>query len=252
MAHQDKRSFILYQLYTQIMIIILAVLNTYYPQYLSITFIIFIAISFAISFLRLRAQSRGPSIEQLKEIKESKKLYEEESAEVLRLMALDMQLTQEMKPLAVSSFLSLFAIFITLAWYYLYFSFARSLTYNSFLTDSFGFLIFLIGYEVPYAIMAGISFYQNKASKSFAQIPRKYALFESGLVGQGMAIKFPIDNYETTLDSERKFVELASKDEKKPVRIRLYSSKPDELFELIKDAGSRKNASNSNKPLELV
>lgn len=239
MAYQDRRSFALYQLYSQIMIIILAVLNTYYPQYLSFTFIVFIAISFAMSFLRLRSQTRGPSLEQLKEIRGSKKLYEEESAEVLRLMALDTQLTQEMKPLVISSFLSLFAIFITLAWYYLYFNFAGSLVHDPSLTDSFRFLIFLIGYEVPYAIMFVISFRQNKTSKSFAQIPRSYALFESGLVGQGIVIKSPMNSYDIKLDSKRRFVELVGKDEKKPVRIRLYSSKPDELFELI-----------TNKPLE--
>ncbi|MEM2981151.1 MAG: DUF2208 family protein [Thermoproteota archaeon] len=238
MAYQDRRSFALYQLYSQIMIIILAVLNTYYPQYLSVTFIVFILISFAMSFLRLRSQIRGSSIEQIKEIRRSKKLYEEESTEILRLMALDTQLTQEMKPLAISSFLSLFAIFITLAWYYLYFNFAGNLAHDPSLTGPLRFLIFLIGYEVPYFIMFAISVRQNKAAKSFAQILRSYAIFESGLVGQGIVIKPPMDNYEIKLDSERKFVELVSKDENKPVRIRLYSSKPDELFELIRNLGS--------------
>lgn len=240
MAYQDRRSFALYQLYSQIMILILAVLNTYYPEYLGFTFIVFIIISSAMSFLRLRSQLRGPSLEQLKEVRGSKKIYEEESAGVLRLMASDTQLTQEMKPLAISSFLSIFAIFITLAWYYLYFNFARSLTNDPSLADSFRFLVFLIAYEVPYAIMAVISLSQNKASKSFAQIPRNYALFELGLAGQGIVIKFPMDNYEIKLDSKRKFVELVGKDEKKPVRIRLYSSKPDELFEMIKNTGSLK------------
>jgi uncharacterized membrane protein len=199
------------------------------------------------SFLRLRSQIRGPSLEQLKEIRGSKKLYEEESAEVLRLMALDTQLTQEMKPLAVSSFLSLFAIFITLVWYYLYFNFAGSLAHDPSLTDFSRFLNFLIGYEVPYVIMLAISFRQNKASKSFAQIPRNYALFEQGLVGQGIVVKSPMDNYEIKLDSKRKFVEIVGKDEKKPIRIRLYSSKPDELFELIRNTGSQgKSISNSS------
>jgi uncharacterized membrane protein len=142
-----------------------------------------------------------------------------------------------MKPLAVSSLLSIFSILIILVWYQMYFSFASSLTSDSNLSR---FLIFLIGYEVPYAIMAVISFRQNKVSKSLAQIPRSYALFERGLVGQGVIIKSPMDNYDIRLDSKRKFVEIISKDENKPQRIRLYSSNPDELFRLIKKHGFSK------------
>lgn len=237
MAYQDKKSFVLYQVYGQIMILILAVLNTYYPQYLTYTFIAFLVISMILTFSRMRSQLKGSSSEQLKEIRESKKIYEEESTEVSRLIALDAQLPQEMKPLAVSSLLSIFAIVIILIWYQVYFSFASSLTNNPSLTNPSRFLIFLAGYELPYIIMAVISFRQNKASKSFVQIPRNYALFERGLVGQGVVIRSPMDNYEIRLDSKRRFVEIVSKDEKKPARIRLYSSKPDELFSLIKKRG---------------
>jgi|GEM_PF-1806699 uncharacterized membrane protein len=232
MAYQDKKSFALYQVYGQIMILVLAALNTYYPQYLTYTFIAFLVVSMIFTFSRMRSQLKGSSPEQLKEIRESKKIYEEESSEVSRLIALDAQLTQEMKPLAVSSLLSIFAIAAILIWYQVYFSFASSLTGDSSL-NTFRFPIFLAGYEVPYALMAVISFRQNRALKKFAQIPRSYALFERGLVAQGIVIKTPMDNYEVKLDSKRKFVELVSKDEKKPQRVRLYSSQPGELFRLI-------------------
>jgi len=237
MAYQDKKSFALYQIYGQIMILTLAALNTYYPEYLTYTFVAFVAISLILTFSRMRTQLKGLSSEQFKEIRESKKIYEEGSTEVSRLMASDAQLTQEMKPLAVSSLLSIFSILIILVWYQMYFSFASSLTSDSNLSR---FLIFLIGYEVPYAIMAVISFRQNKVSKSLAQIPRSYALFERGLVGQGVIIKSPMDNYDIRLDSKRKFVEIISKDENKPQRIRLYSSNPDELLRLIKKHGFSK------------
>jgi uncharacterized membrane protein len=237
MAYQSRRSFALSQLYSQAMIIALAVLNTYYPQYLSYTFLVFIVISFIISFFMLRSQFKGPSPEQLKEIRGSKKLYEEDGSEVLRLMASDAQLSQEMKPLTRASLLSMFAILITLAWYYLYFSFASNLTHDPSVAEPSKFLAFLVGYEVPYALMAVVSISQRRASKAFAQIPRNYALFESGLVGQGVVIRFPADEYEVKLDSKRKFVELVSRDEKRPARIRLYTSKPDELVELMKRRG---------------
>ncbi|MEM3659034.1 MAG: DUF2208 family protein [Thermoproteota archaeon] len=234
MAYQDKKSFALYQIYGQIMILTLAVLNTYYPEYLTYTFIVFVVISIIPTYLRMRTQMKGSHSGQLKEIKESKKIYEEGGSEVSRLMALDAQLTQEMKPLAVLSILSIFVfIFILLVWYPMYFNFASSLTGDSSL-NSFRFLVFLIGYEVPYAIMTLISFRQNKVSKNFAQIPRSYAIFEKGLAAQGVVIRFPIDNYEVKLDSKRKFVEIVSKDEKRPQRIRLYSSQPSELFRLIR------------------
>lgn len=237
MAYQSRRSFALSQLYSQAMILVLAVLNTYYPQYLSYTFLVFIAISFVISFFMLRSQFRGPSPEQLKEIKGSKKLYEEDSSEVLRLMASDAQLSQEMRPLTRASLLSLFAILITLVWYYLYFGYASNLTHDASVAEPFKFLAFLIGYEVPYALMAVVSISQRRASKTFAQIPRNYALFESGLVGQGLVIRFPTDEYELKLESKRKFIELINRDEKRSMRIRLYSSKPDDLIELIRKHG---------------
>ncbi len=234
MAYQDRKSFALYQLYGQIMILTLAVLNTYYPEYLTYTFIAFVAISLIPTYLRMRTQMKGSYSGQLKEIKESKKIYEEGGIEVSRLMASDAQLTQEMKPLAVLSILSIFVfIFILLVWYPMYFNFASSLTSDSSLNSS-RFLIFLIGYEVPYAIMTLISFRQNKVSKNFAQIPRSYTIFEKGLAAQGVVISFPMDNYELKLDSKRKFVEIVSKDEKRPQRIRLYSSQPGELFRLIR------------------
>ncbi|MBO3754755.1 MAG: DUF2208 family protein [Candidatus Brockarchaeota archaeon] len=233
MAYQDTKSLVLYQVYGQMMILILAALNTYYPEYLTYTFVAFILISLILTFSRMRSQLKGPSFEQLKEIRGSKKIYEEGTVDVSRLMASDAQLTQEMKPLAVSSFLGLFAIIIILVWYQMYFNFAGSLTSDPSLSGPLRFLVFLAGYEVPYIMMAFISFRQNKASKSFAQIPRNYTLFERGLVGQGVVIRSPMDNYEVKLDSKRKFVELISKDEKKPMRVRLYSSKPDELFRLI-------------------
>lgn len=237
MAYQDRRSFVLYQLYGQIMVLTLAALNTYYPQYLSYTFLAFIAISFLISFPKLKSQLKGPALEQLKEIKGSRKIYEEEDSKVLRLISSDAQLAQEMKPLTRSLILSFLAIFFSLAWYYLYFNFAGSLTSDVSIAGPSKFIVFLIGYETPYALMVVVSISQTRAAKSFMQIPRSYILFESGLVGQGTFIKFPADNYEVELDLRRKFVELISKDEKKPMRVRLYSSKPDELFNLIKKYG---------------
>lgn len=236
MAYQDRKGFVLNQIYGQVMILSLAVLNTYFPQYLIYTFIVFIAISLFITFSRMKTQFKKASPEQLREVKESRKVYEEESIEVSRLMALDTELTREIRPLAVSSFLSMFVLIIILVWYQAYFNYASSLTSNS-SSNSFRFLIFLIGYEVPYAIMAVVNLRQNKALKNFVQIPRSYTLFEQGLVGQGVFIKHPMDNYDIKLDLERKFVEIVSRDEKNPQRIRLYSSKPDELFRLIKKYG---------------
>ncbi|MGQ9597382.1 MAG: DUF2208 family protein [Thermoproteota archaeon] len=237
MAYQSKRSFMANQLYSQVMIVVFAVLNTYYPEYLNLTFILFVALSFVLLFIRQRSQLKERSLKQFKEIGSSRKVHEEDSTEVMRLMALDNQLVEEMKPLTRSMFLSLFVILVSLAWYYLYFDFTRSLVRDASLTGVYMFLVFLAGYEVPYLLMTSVSLNQNRALKNFVQIPRQYALFESGLTGQGMTIRFPMDNYDVKLDSKRKFVELVSKDEQKPARIRLYSSKADDLFELIMKYG---------------
>ncbi|MEM2415152.1 MAG: DUF2208 family protein [Thermoproteota archaeon] len=238
MAYQSKRSLILNQLYSQVMIIILAVINTYYPEYLSHTFIVFIILFFIWTILRTRPRFAGISSIQLKEIKESKKIYEEEASEVMKVMSLDKQLTQEMKPLTRSFSIIILIIVLIMAWYYLYFNFASGLVQDSSLPKTQKFIIFLVGYEIPLVLMAVVSFNQNRLLRGFPQIPRYYILFEKGLIGQNMFMKFPLQEHDVKLDAKRGFVELIDKG-KEGVRIRLYSSKPKELFELIKNNAFR-------------
>ncbi|MGQ9479435.1 MAG: DUF2208 family protein [Thermoproteota archaeon] len=236
MAYQSKRSFALSQIYSQAVIIILAIFNTYYPEYLYYTFIVFLAMAFIISFLTLRSRVRGLSPQQLKEVRESRKVYEGSGDEVMRLMASDMQLLQEIKPLTRISLLSIFVLILTMAWYYVYFNSVRNLSLSSIEY----FAVYLVGYEVPSIIMFLMGFSQRKALKNFVQIPRSYTLFEAGLAGQGVLIKFPIENYEVDFSRERRFVELKNIDGKGPTRIRLYTPKPDELAELIRKYGFSK------------
>ncbi|MEM1558000.1 MAG: DUF2208 family protein [Thermoproteota archaeon] len=234
MAYQSRKSFILNQLYSQVMIIILATINTYYPEYLSHTFIVFIVLFFILTILRTRPRFSGISSIQLKEIKESRKIHEEEVSEVMRVMSLDTQLTQEIKPLTRFFSITLFMIVFTMAWYYLYFNFVSSLAQDSSLPGTQKFMIFLSGYEVPLVLMAAVSFNQNRLLRSFPQIPRYYTLFEKGLIGQNIFMKFPLREHDIRLDSKRGFVELID-NAKGGLRIRLYSSKPKDLFELIKN-----------------
>ncbi|MDW8033533.1 MAG: DUF2208 family protein [Nitrososphaerota archaeon] len=234
MAYQSRRSLVLNQLYSQTTIIILAIINTYYPEYLNYTFIVFIILFFVMTILRTRPRFSGISSSQLKEIRESKKVHEGEVSEVMRVMSLDAQLTHEIKPLTRFFSITLILMVFTMIWYYLYFNFSSSLTQDPSLPGTQKFIIFLIGYEVPIVLMAVVSLNQNKLLRGFPQIPRYYTLFEKGLVGQNTFMKFPLEEHDIRLDAKRGFVELIDKG-KGGIRIRLYSSKPKELFELIKN-----------------
>jgi uncharacterized membrane protein len=238
MAYESTRSFILGQLANQITIIILAIINTYYPEYLSYTFIAFIAFFFVITTLRARPKLMGVSLEQLKEIRESEKIHEEDSSGVARTMSQDPQLAQELAPLTRMMFISIFAIVLSLIWYYLYFNSVRGLTQETAPSETQRFMLFLVGYEVPFALVAIMNFNQNKLLRNTPQIPGRYTLFEKGLVGQGIVMKFPLQGHEARLDAKRGFVELVNG---KGRRIRLYSSKPKDLFELIKKHGFGEN-----------
>lgn len=239
MAYQSRRGLILNQLYSQVVIIILSVINTYYPEYLSYTFIVFIVLFFVWTILRTRPRFSGIPPSQLKEIKESGKIHGEEASEVMRVMSLDTQLIQEIKPLTKFSFLIILITVFMMAWYYIYFNFANDLTQNPSLTETQKFIIFLTGYEVPIVIMAVILFNQNRFLREFPQIPRYYTLFEKGLIGQNVFMKFPLQDHDIRLDSKRGFVEIID-NAKGGMRIRLYSSKPKELFELIKNHAFKK------------
>jgi len=217
------------------MIVILAIINTYYPEYLGYTFIVFIVLSFVLTIVRTRPRFIGISSNQLKEIKESRKVYEEKASEVMSVMSIDKQLTQEMRPLTRLFLINIFIIVFIMAWYYLYFNFTRDLTQSPSLPNIQKFAVFLIGYEAPLVFMAILSFRQNRLLRSFPQIPRYYTLFEKGLVGENVVIRFPLQEQDVKLDSKRGFVELLNKKGETVTRVRLYSSKPKELFESIKN-----------------
>lgn len=234
MAYQSKRSLILNQLYSQAMVIMLAAINTYYPEYLNYTFIVFIILFYIIMLLRTRPRFYGISSTQLKEIRESKKVHEGEASEVMKVISLDAQLIQEMKKTLSRSSIIIPIIIFTMVWYYLYSNFANSLTQDPSFTGIQKFVIFLVGYEVPIVLMAVVNLKQNKLLGIFPQIPKYYTLFEKGLIGQNVFMKFPLREYDIRLDSKRGFVELVD-NAKGGMRIRLYSSKPKELFELIKN-----------------
>jgi len=216
------------------MVIILAAINTYYPEYLNYTFIIFIVPFFILMILRTRPSFSGIPPHQLKEIKESKKIHEEGASEVMRLMSLDTQLIEEMKPLTKTFFITILTMIFMIGWYYFYFNSVRTLVQDPLLTGTQKFLIFLAGYEVPIILMVAIVLKQNRLLRGFPQIPRYYTLFEKGLIGQNLFMKFPLQEHDIRLDSKRGFVELID-NAKGGMRIRLYSSKPRELFELIKN-----------------
>jgi uncharacterized membrane protein len=235
MAYQTKKSFIFSQVYSQVMIIALAVLNTFFPEYLSYTFFLFVAMSMVLSFFAVRSQLKGVGSEHKKEIQESKKLIEVNTAEISKLMRVDDGLNKELAPQAMSSLMSLGAMVFVIIWYYFFFPYVNVLTQGGQVTEILRFLAFLGGYEVPAVLMSLLAHKTREDAKKTVQILRSgYSIFEQGIVAPGVAIKFPTESYQMISEPKRNFVDLKKQDKESPQHLRFYNAKQSELLAAFK------------------
>ncbi len=247
MAYQmSKKQWAFSISYGQGMIALLTVLNVFYPQYLSYTFIIFIIGMVAFTVVMMKSQLKHITSKEAKEIKEGRRLYKSDPSEIRELQARDTKLVAELKPMMKSAALSLLSMVVVFAWYPMYFNYARGVAAST--SDLVVRLaVFLIGYEIPYLMITLLNLWSRRMVKDVVQVITNYEVYNKGVLGMGLTIKFPLeenkggDTYKVVYNPSRKFVEFVMRRGKTTVRYRLYSRSCDRLADIIKRYGKPKD-----------
>ncbi|MEM4556472.1 MAG: DUF2208 family protein [Sulfolobales archaeon] len=242
MVYAYSRKFMIFsQLYGQAIILILAVTNTYYPQYLSYTFLIFVVSMFVMMFTAFRTSLKHVVGSEAREIREGRKLLEVKYDEVMNVVKYDSKLNDELKPMMKTTLLSLANMFIIFAWYYIYFNIVIHSFEGADLTVKF--VGFLLGYEIPYIAVTVVNLLTRKSVKTMIQVVRDFTIYDKGIVGSGISVKFPLsDNYVVRVEPARRFVEIAKVDKNSVIKYRFYSKNCDRIADLVNRYGKPKAA----------
>ena len=237
MAYQmTRKQYVLSVLYGQVMITVLVILNVFYPQYLGYTFIIF-AIGMAVSMaIMMKSQLKGVFGKESREIKSGRRLFVGEAKEVTELQRMDIKLISEMRPMFKSTMYSFLTLIVLLIWYPLYFGHVKAIITNS--DISVRIAAFLAGYEIPYVVITVINQLTRSTVKEMINVVMNYEVYDRGIVGPGLAVKFPLDpNYYLIVSPKRRFVDLVMTRGKFRMRYRFYTKNLSRLVEIIKRYG---------------
>ena len=227
--------------YGQIIIIVLTVLNVFYPQYLSYWFMIFIAVMFVYMYFMMKSQLKHITSKEAKEIKTGRLLYKSKSDEIRRLQVRDKELVKELKPMMKYTFLSFIILIATFAWYPIYFGYAGKISAGADIGTKI--IVYLIGYELPYAFVMGTNLISRKGMQEVVQVLNSYEIYDKGLLGMGLTLKFPANDapYKVTADRSRKYVQFEERKGKVTVKYRLYTKSIDRVIDVLKRYGKLKN-----------
>ncbi|MCS7108389.1 MAG: DUF2208 family protein [Sulfolobales archaeon] len=236
----SKKFMVFSQIYGQAIIFILAITNTYYPQYLNYTFLIFIISMFIMMYVTFRTSLKHVVGSESREIRGGRKLLEVKYDDVMSVVKYDAKLNEELKPMMKTTLLSLINTFIILAWYYIYFNVVIHSFEGADLTIKF--FGFLLGYEIPYVAVTVVNLFTRKSVRYMIQVIRDFTIYDRGIVGSGVSIKFPLaSNYEVKVEAGRKFVEIAKIDKNSIIRYRFYSKSYDRIADIVNKYGKPKS-----------
>jgi len=237
----SRKQWILSLTYGQIIIVVLTILNVFYPQYLSYWFMIFIAVMFVYMYFMMKSQLKHITSKEAKEIKTGRLLYKSKSDEIRQLQVRDKELVRELKPMMKYTFLSFIILIATFAWYPIYFGYAGKVSVGADITTRI--IVYLIGYEAPYAIVMGTNLISRKGMQVVVQVLNNYEIYDKGLLGMGLTLKFPVENapYRIIANRTRKFVQFEERKGKVTVKYRLYTKSVDRVVDILKRYGKLKN-----------
>lgn len=241
MSYMYSKKFMVFsQIYGQAIIFILAITNTYYPQYLNYTFLIFIISMFIMMYVTFRTSLKHVVGSESREIRGGRKLLEVKYDDVMSVVKYDAKLNEELKPMMKTTLLSLVNTFIILVWYYIYFNVVIHSFEGADLTIKF--FGFLLGYEIPYVAVTVVNLFTRKSVRNMIQVIRDFTIYDRGIVGSGVSIKFPLaSNYEVKVEAGRKFVEIAKIDKNSIIRYRFYSKSYDRIADIVNKYGRPKS-----------
>ncbi|MCD6324500.1 MAG: DUF2208 family protein [Desulfurococcales archaeon] len=237
----NRKQWVLSIAYGQGMIAVLTILNVFYPEYLSYWFVIFIGAMFVYMYFMMRTQLKHITSKEAKEIKTGRLLYKGKAEDIRELQVKDHLLVQELKPMMKYTFLSFLILIATFAWYPMYFNYAKTISESTVdLTTKIA--VYLIGYEFPYALVMSTNLLSRKGMKEVVQVLNGYEIYDKGLLGMGLTIKFPVENmpYKVVADRSRKFVQFEQRRGKSVVKYRLYTKSVDRVGDILKRYGKIK------------
>ncbi|MEM2019032.1 MAG: DUF2208 family protein, partial [Zestosphaera sp.] len=93
------------------------------------------------------------------------------------------------------------------------------------------------GYEVPYGLVQIMNLAGRRAVKSFVQVVSEYEVYDKGIVGAGITLKFPLktDQYRVEYNTKRMYVDLIqTSSSKTSVKLRFYTKNPERLYEVLR------------------
>ena len=225
--------------FSQAFILFTAFILAYYPSLYLPAIIAFIAL---MMFIAYRGQSGGVPREKVEEVLSSRLLYSEGQLE--KIMAEDKALVEEYSRIMKATTLPLLVTFpVAIGLFMLlpgvYSRLVQSLGFTGPLARM---VEWLLVFETISAFTFGLrAFMARRHSVThMLMVARSFEVREKGLVVHGgirpMVIPFPLSNeYRLEVDESRRFVELV--EEKRKLRIRLYTSRPRRVYELIRRLG---------------
>lgn len=232
--YQSKKQLVFTLIYSQTLIFSLAVINVFYPQYYQYTFILFFIIAILFTSWSIRKSRIGSGVSP-SEIKTGRLLFKMTRNDVLELQSKDTELVSELKPMLKVSLLNLVIFPVFLVWYWWYFDFIRTLTIE---VAEYRFLAYLIGYEVPYGLVQIINLAGRRAVKFFVQVIAEYEVYDKGVVGTGVTLKFPLraDQYRIEHNAKRMYVDLIQTPSsgRTSIKIRFYAKNSERLYEILR------------------
>ena len=223
--------------------ILFALAMTYVPpQYRGYIFWgYFIALMAVMGFSSIMQRRKYYRSELVDEIRRSSTLMRVSRDEVMKLFSEDPKATEE---LSRQMRMTMYMFVPSLIAFALFFILMRVLAPHSGEESTTVFLKYLAIYETPIAISQSFNIYVRRR-KRFEMINTvlEYEVHAKGIVGRGVAIPFPLKDYEVRVDYARRFVELTptKKSSMGIVRLRFYARNVDRLARIIVGRGGVKS-----------
>lgn len=219
-------------LLSQVFAIVFSLVATFAPQYFWVLVIAFmLIIPFTMGYSMLKARISG----KYQEIANARKLMEEKNALdiAMRDPKLQSELAKQFKGM-MYSFASLPAII------------AISILYNNYVRQPYfsdgdvvlRFIGALIMYELFIFTGRTIQYLTSKKTGYALMIPHQYIVTTKGIIGKGVTVSFPLDEYKVEVDYKRRFIQLTPKKPKgiKSI-IRLYTKDIGRLQNIMENYG---------------
>ncbi len=223
----------------QVSLLFFAAILAFIPQYYILVFILYLVVMFALTAFMQRRAAKGDK----NRIMAGRVYFEEKNAMEIALQ--DEQLVSELTAQARLMSISFASLFIALGVFWIMGLYRDDIIrFFSLYVDNESlqlFLYWLLLFETIFVINRGITVYLARGRKAAQPlIPNQYVVTDRGIASPGVfgvALEFPLpDNIAISLNEKQRFVEIVVNENR---RIRLYTKKPQKLYDIITSLNRR-------------